>query len=141
MSVDPAAEELLRRAYEAFNARDIEAAVALMHADVDWPNTMEGTRVRGRAGVRDYWTRQFDVIDSRVEPLAFDARADGRIAVAVHQVVLDRTGALLSDGTVEHVYSIRDGQVERMDVRERHRDDQAGSTLRRGHGAPGRMTE
>jgi len=118
VSADPTAEELLRRAYTAFNARDIEAAVAIMHPGVDWPNAMEGTRVHGRAGVRDYWTRQFEVIDSRVEPLAFNAMADGRIAVLVHQVVLDRAGALLSDSTLEHVYSIRDGQVERMDIDE-----------------------
>jgi hypothetical protein len=37
-------EQLLRRAYEAFNARDIDAALALMHLDVDWPNGMEGGR-------------------------------------------------------------------------------------------------
>jgi ketosteroid isomerase-like protein len=30
-------ERLLRRAYEAFNARDIDGALATMHADVDWP--------------------------------------------------------------------------------------------------------
>ena len=38
MSVGAADEQLLRRAYEVFNARDIEAAIALMHSDVDWPN-------------------------------------------------------------------------------------------------------
>jgi hypothetical protein len=32
------AEEILRKAYRAFNARDVEAAVALMDEDVDWPN-------------------------------------------------------------------------------------------------------
>ena len=133
MSVDPATQQLLRRAYDAFNARDIEAALVLMHPDVDWPNALAGTRVHGRAEVRDYWARQFEVIDSRVEPLAFSARANGSIAVQVHQTVRDRTGALLSDGTVEHVYSIRDDQVERMDIS----DD--GS--RHAPGQPGRMTE
>ena len=43
MSVDPETEALLRRAYDAFNARDIEAAIALMHPEVDWPNPMEAT--------------------------------------------------------------------------------------------------
>ena len=60
--------DVLRRAYEAFNARDIEAALELMHADVDWPNGMEGGRVAGRDAVRAYWTRQFGMIDSRVDP-------------------------------------------------------------------------
>ena len=109
-------EELLRRAYEAFNARDVDAALALMHPDVDWPNGMEGGRVLGRAAVRDYWTRQFEVIDSRVEPQAFTTDAEGRVVVDVHQVVRDTAGELLSDGRVEHVYTIRDGLVERMEI-------------------------
>ncbi len=60
--------ELLTRAYDAFNARDVDAAVAAMHPDVDWPNGMEGGRVHGHRGVRDYWTRQWRSIDPRVEP-------------------------------------------------------------------------
>jgi hypothetical protein len=36
------AEQTLRSAYRAFNTRDIEAAVELMHPDVDWPNAWEG---------------------------------------------------------------------------------------------------
>lgn len=64
-----AERRLLEKAYEAFNARDIGAALAAMHADVDWPHEMEGGRVYGRSGVRDYWTRQWGLIDPHVEPL------------------------------------------------------------------------
>ena len=109
-------EELLRRAYEAFNARDVDAALALMHPDVDWPNGMEGGRVLGRDAVREYWTRQFELIDSRVEPEVFTTDEEGRVVVDVHQVVRDTAGELLSDGRVEHVYTIRDGLVERMEI-------------------------
>jgi ketosteroid isomerase-like protein len=109
-------DDLLRRAYEAFNARDIDSALALMHPDVDWPNGMEGGRVLGRAAVREYWTRQFQVIDSRVEPEGFTTDADGRVAVDVHQVVHDAAGELLSDGHVKHVYTVRDGLIERMEI-------------------------
>jgi ketosteroid isomerase-like protein len=109
-------QELLRRAYEAFNARDIDAVLALMHPDVDWPNGMEGGRVLGRAAVREYWTRQFELIDGRVEPQAFATDAEGRVVVDVHQVVRDTAGELLSDERVEHVYTIRDGLIERMDI-------------------------
>jgi hypothetical protein len=118
MSVSAADQQLLQRAYEAFNARDIEAAIALMHADVDWPNAMEGTRVHGHGGVRDYWTRQFTIIRSRVEPDGFAYDRDGRVVVDVHQVVHDTAGELLADRRVQHVYTIRDGLVARMDVRD-----------------------
>jgi hypothetical protein len=111
-------EALLRRAYEAFNARDLDGALALMHRDVDWPNGMEGGRERGHAAVRAYWTRQFGLIDSRVEPVGFEVDADGRIVVDVHQVVRDLKGAVMSDGRVRHVYTFRHGLVERMDIEE-----------------------
>ena len=50
-------EELLRGAYDAFNARDIERALVLMTPDVDWPNGMEGGRVHGHEEVRLYGER------------------------------------------------------------------------------------
>jgi hypothetical protein len=109
-------EALLRRAYAAFNARDVDAAVALMHADVDWPNAFEGGRVRGRDAVRAYWARQFAVIDPHVMPRGFAWRDDGRVAVFVHQIVRSPAGDVLADGAVVHVYTLRDGLVERMDV-------------------------
>src|SRR5918999_5641374 len=41
-------ERVLRSVYRAFNARDIETALELMHPDVDSPNAWEGGRVVGR---------------------------------------------------------------------------------------------
>lgn len=35
-------EDLLRATYEAFNARDIDAVLRHMTAEVDWPNAWEG---------------------------------------------------------------------------------------------------
>ena len=115
---DMTPEQLLLRAYAAFNARDSDAAVALIRPDVDWPNAITGGRVVGREEVRAYWAAQFAEIDPRVEPVRIAARRDGRFAVDVHQVVRDRSGALLSDGHVQHVYRVRDGLVEHMEVRE-----------------------
>src|ERR671911_1503253 len=85
----PEAELFLRSAYRAFNARDIEAAIELMHPEVDWPNAWEGGRVLGRAAVRDYWTRQFASISGKVEPERFTQEPDGSVTVDVHQVVHD----------------------------------------------------
>ncbi len=109
-------EAALRRAYQAFNRRDIEGAIGLMHPDVDWPNAIEGGRVHGRAEVRDYWTRQFETIDSRVEPEGFAEDDEGRVVVDVRQIVRNRAGELLADQGVRHVYTFRDGLVQRMDV-------------------------
>jgi ketosteroid isomerase-like protein len=115
----PEAEQVLRSAYRAFNARDVDAAIELMHPEVDWPNAWEGGRIVGRAAVRDYWNRQFAAISSRVEPEGFTEEADGSITVDVHQVVHDAsTGELISDSRVRHRYRLEDGLVVRMDVLE-----------------------
>jgi ketosteroid isomerase-like protein len=113
-------EETLRRTYRAFNERDIDAVLALLHPEVDWPNAWEGGRVVGTDAVRDYWTRQFREISGRVEPESFTEEPDGSVTVAVHQVVHDaKSGDLLTDSRVRHRYWFDDdGRVTRMDVLE-----------------------
>lgn len=110
--------EVLRYAYAAFNARNVDAALATMHPDVDWSNGMEGGRVLGHQAVREYWTRQWTLIDPHVEPLSFVTEPDGRIAVEVRQVVRDSAGALLVDQRVWHVYRMEDGRVREMEIRD-----------------------
>jgi len=113
---------LLEKAYSAFNARDIETALAAMHPEVDWPNGMEGGSVFGHAGVRAYWIRQWSVIDPTVQPTHFAALADGRVAVEVHQVVRDLAGNILKDAMVRHVFAFEDGLIKSMQIRENETD-------------------
>lgn len=111
------AQALLDQTYAAFNARDIDAVLAVMRPDVIWPNGMEGGTVVGPAAIRAYWTRQWGLIDPRVEPRGFTAEADGRVAVAVHQVVRDLTGKVLKEDMVQHVYAFEGGQITSMEIR------------------------
>jgi len=113
-------EATLRQTYRAFNNRDTEAVLELLHPEVDWPNAWEGGRVVGRDGVRDYWIRQFAEISSHVEPESFTEEPDGAITVEVHQVVHDaNSGDVLNDSQVRHRYWFDDdGLVTRMDVLE-----------------------
>jgi ketosteroid isomerase-like protein len=110
--------ELLQRMYAAFNRRDIETVLSAMQDNVDWPNGMEGGRVLGKAAVRDYWRRQFEVLDPNVEPKNFTKEAHGRIAIDVHQVVHDKSGKLVVDQMIQHEYKIRDGLIQSMEIRE-----------------------
>jgi ketosteroid isomerase-like protein len=110
-------EDVLRAAYRAFNSRDVDAAIELMHPDVDWPNSWEGGRVRGRAAVRQYWLRQFAAISSCVVPEAIATHPDGSILVDVRQEVHDAAGGeLLSASDVCHRFCFADDLVIRMDV-------------------------
>ncbi len=115
---ETSSSRLLQRAYAAFNARDLDGALATMRPDVAWPNGMEGGTVHGHVGVRAYWTRQWTMVDPRVEPKTFDVDSVGRIVVGVHQVVRDLSGKVLLDRMVEHVYTLTDGLIQNMDIRE-----------------------
>ena len=105
-------------AYEAFNRRDIGAAVAAMTEDVEWANGWEGGQVHGREGVRDYWTRQWAELDPHVSPVAMTVDDDGRVLVDVDQEVRDHAGTVLAEGRVRHAYSFRDLLVARFDILE-----------------------
>jgi hypothetical protein len=108
---------VLERMYAAFNARDVDAVLAAMHPDVDWPNGMEGGRVVGHDAVRAYWTRQWMLIDPSVEPVRITPAGEHQVDVEVHQVVRDRQGTVLKDETVHHVYTIERGLVRSMEIR------------------------
>ncbi len=117
MPDQPAPEiELLRAAYAAFNARDIDAALALMTPDVAWPRAFKGGFVRGPEEVRAYWTEQWSEINGQVEPVAFYLEDDGQVLVEVHQVVRDLAGAVLADEHVGHRFTIEHGLIQAMEV-------------------------
>jgi ketosteroid isomerase-like protein len=110
--------EILTAVYAAFNRRDIDGVFAYMHPDVDWPNAMEGGRVHGLDEVRAYWTRQWNLLNPRVDPVGIRDQEDRTTLVDVHQVVRDLAGKLLVDHMVKHIYSIQNGLIARMDIRE-----------------------
>jgi len=109
---------LIAQAYSAFNRRDIDSALALMSENVSWPKASEGGRVVGKEEIRSYWTRQWKDFDPHVEPLAVIDREGGITDVKVHQLVKSLGGDLLSDSEVWHVYTIANGLIERMDLKE-----------------------
>jgi len=108
--------ELLRAAYAAFNARDIDAALALMTPDVAWPKAFKGGFVRGSQEVRAYWTEQWSEINPHVEPVSFYSEEAGRILVEVHQVVRDEAGAVLADEHVGHRFTLEHSLIQAMEV-------------------------
>lgn len=110
-------DRLIASLYAAFNARDIDAALALMRPDVAWPNGMEGGYLHGHAAIREYWMRQWLLIDPQVEPLSIADDASGRTLVVVRQIIRDRKGALMKDETIHHLYAVEDGLVLGMEIR------------------------
>jgi ketosteroid isomerase-like protein len=117
--------ELLKRLYDRFNARDIDGVPVALAEDVAWANGMDGGYVHGHEGLRDYWTRQWSMVDPHVEPVSFHRAEDGAIVAEVLQTVFDLEGNTLQgqthglkDKTVRHVFRLRDGKVTRFDIRD-----------------------
>jgi hypothetical protein len=114
--VEKQIQDLFKKAYSAFNARDIDMALSTMHPNVQWPKAFEGGYVSGHNEIREYWTRQWTEINPNVEPVEFNERQDGIVEIAVHQIVKDLKGNLMFDGTVKHIYTLQNGLLRRMEI-------------------------
>ena len=110
------AEDLINKAYAAFNRRDIKTALSTMHQDVQWPKAFEGGYVAGHDEIAKYWTRQWTEINPTVEPVNINERPDGKLEISVHQIVKDLQDNLIFDGMVRHIYTLEDGLLRRMDI-------------------------
>ncbi|MDJ1469115.1 nuclear transport factor 2 family protein [Xanthocytophaga flava] len=111
-------KQLILAAYQAFNARNVDTALTLMTPDVHWPNGMEGGYVYGPAEVKSYWLRQWTMINPTVQPSSIHKDNTGRIVVEVHQVVKDLSGNLLQDKMLYHLYTLTEGLIKHMEIRE-----------------------
>lgn len=59
-----------------------------------------------------------DEFDPHVEPVVAIDDEEGKTHVKVHQLVKNLKGDVLSDSEVWHVYSISNGLIDRMDLKE-----------------------
>jgi ketosteroid isomerase-like protein len=108
--------EIVRRAYEAFNGDDPEAAIALLDPDVEWTlpaHFPDAETWRGRdrvvEGLRSMAT-SFDSLNLEVHELI---DAGDRVVALVHiQGRAAVTGLDLSGMGVDgHIWTLRDGRV------------------------------
>ena len=109
-------QDLIKIAYSAFNARDIDKALSTMQPNVQWSKAWEGGYITGHDEIKKYWTRQWNEINPNVEPVGFNERENGSLEVEVHQKVKDLQGNSMFDGTVKHIYSFEDGLINTMDI-------------------------
>jgi hypothetical protein len=101
--------------YDNFNQRNIELVINNMARDVKWANGMEGGYVNGHQGVREYWTKQFKMVSSKVTPLEISEEND-EVRIKVRQVVHDLEGNLLGDDLVTHVFKLEGERIIQFDI-------------------------
>ena len=106
---------LIKQLYEDFNARRVDSLLAKLTEDVIWANGMEGGYIRGHKDLREYWERQWAMLNPQIKAVAFNKTEDGSILV----------DALFSGKTPEqefkdmparHVFYIKNGFVFRFDI-------------------------
>ena len=108
--------DVILAAYKSYNEGDIEGLLQLMCEDVNWANALTGDRIRGRAEMREVWLLQWTSLEVETEPIRI-YEEDGRTVVLVREIMREVGGQLLLDQEMEHVFTFRDGLVERMDFR------------------------
>jgi hypothetical protein len=109
-------EDLIKKAYTAFNGRDIDKALTTFHPNVEWPKAFEGGYVSGHEEVKAYWTRQWTEINPIVEPITINEREHSKYEVIVHQLVKYLEGKILFDGVIKHIFTIQDNLLAKMDI-------------------------
>lgn len=109
-------EQLLRRLYNAFNARDIAGALSTMHPHVVWANGLDGGYVHGKEKVRDYWLNQWSELESHADLLAVHHTSEHSASVDVHLTAFGLGGEKLFDTIAKHFFELDGDLVRRFET-------------------------
>ena len=109
-------QDVIRKAYNAFNDRNINEALSTMQPDVQWSKAWEGGYISGHDEIKKYWTRQWTEINPTVKPVGFDERDNGSLEVLVDQKVKDLQGNSIFEGKVKHIYTFENNLIKTIDI-------------------------
>jgi hypothetical protein len=104
--------EMVRRAYEAFNRRDISSILDGMHPDVELQTTVETHH--GHSGVADWIGRAAEVFDSLAMTVEETIDLDDRVVAVVRERAAGKGSGVEIDQRFTHVWTIEDGCVLRF---------------------------
>lgn len=80
-------EDLIKKAYSAFNQRNMDEALSTLQPNVPWSKAWEASYIGRHHEIREHWTRQWKEINRNGEPVGFNQRQNGSLEVEVHQKV------------------------------------------------------
>jgi ketosteroid isomerase-like protein len=109
--------DVVRRSFEAFNARDVDDLVSLSDPDAEWlpfRPQLEGIVYRRHEGIRQFVRDMDDDWQAfRIEPLEFHDRGE-RVAVIGRVRALGRESAVDIDFTAGFLFELRCGRITRV---------------------------
>ncbi len=115
-------EGLARRGWEAFNRRDFDTLLDMIHPDMEWrpaqgPGGVEGQIYRGRDAYRDWLYKDLPEVweDFHAEELEVKDTGDGRVIASGYVVGTGRGSGAEVRVPFSQLASFRDGKVVRID--------------------------
>jgi ketosteroid isomerase-like protein len=110
--------ELIRRAYEDYAERGLEAIMDLLHPDVEFvePEFIPGAEAfRGHEGAREWLRKTSDIWEEFGYELEEIAEAGDRVAVAFRMVARGKGSGVEIESHRVHVWTLRDGRAVRVE--------------------------
>src|SRR5215217_1433581 len=108
--------EIVRRSFEAFNTRDVDALVSLSAEDCEWVPLraqLEGMVYRGHEGVRQFVSDMDEDWESfRIDPLEFHERRE-RVAVIGQVAALGQSGVQI-ESVAGFVFELHHSRISRI---------------------------
>jgi limonene-1,2-epoxide hydrolase len=114
----------LRRIYEAFNRGDFDAAIALMHPEMEYVPPGGQSSLRGAEAVRA-WMEPDAFEENQVEPLEFSIH-DSKVLVRQHAKARGAGSGIELDMEIWGVWTLNDdGLATRFEVYLPHQEAEA----------------
>jgi uncharacterized protein len=109
--------DIARRGYEAFARRDLDAALELMHEDIeahDPPEIPDATIYRGREAVRRDWEQTAEVLEDFSIDVEESFDAGDEVVVFLRYRGRGRESGAEVEAPMAHIWTIRDGKAIRL---------------------------
>jgi ammonia channel protein AmtB len=110
-------DETIVRLYRDLNARDLDAALARLHSEVQWERSGQSDTIEGMADVSAHVRRWWAEFDPELTPVRSRRARGGWIEVELRQILRDSRGNVVSESTIVHAFSERAGLFDRVVLR------------------------
>jgi ketosteroid isomerase-like protein len=110
--------ELARAVFEAFNRRDFDAALALLHDSISWRTlfSVETDVLRGKQEIRVAWERQIEALDVHIDVVELTPLDGTRVlAVGRWRGRGSESGASVEQTAVQ-VFTVDDGRLRSVET-------------------------
>ena len=109
--------EIVRRAFELWNRRDVDGALEIAADDIamDWSNSIGPAKGvhRGREEVRKFWMSFLDAFESmHWEPEEVIELDPSRVLIATHLRARGRGSGVEVDASGAQLWTVKDGQLQ-----------------------------